>query len=520
VGYLDGTGAVSTECSGAVSFQIINGGLYGNWKPFSTNLGINSQPFVSSTTVGEVHGTFSQAGDMLHWSNDFFTMKHATFCLAGGVVQAVFSGLHPTNCAPVALFVVPKCVALDPSTAPSSASTTTSAVGVTTQSYPHSSMASQSTSSAYYLNSTASRSYSLNPVSVVGYSGISSSVPSNSSTAVSYSSSGRQSTITSSSTTGLSATASSSSSSSALATSSISSTSPSSSSATSSTIYAVPTTTDFTECYYDPTEADSVFTVVDPTTFAPFVNVDDICQMTKVIVDPIPTFNVVPAAGAARGVYDVMMGGKYLAVLDSGMVVFTTVSSGGAKYITFEGQTFITSLFSFACDGLITTGIPGLYAYNFGYIDDSGILYAQPDCKDCNPLLETLTSKRSIKERSQYARISFRLLVLRILNLVSIPPIPTSPTPQYTPPVGYSLDQWGNQPRCPNFPIGLTASVRLGARAAEVNGCGSAHGLSRYFVPNAEFEPCCNKHDLCFGTPFHAPIAGLVSKKGFWRDLC
>lgn len=51
--------------------------------------------------------------------------------------------------------------------------------------------------------------------------------------------------------------------------------------------------------------------------------------------------------------------------------------------------------------------------------------------------------------------------------------------------------------RCPN--PGQVSAFKSPPVPPTSNGCGAADGISQY-TPNFDFKPCCDGHDICFGT--------------------
>lgn len=190
-------------------------------------------------------------------------------------------------------------------------------------------------------------------------------------------------------------------------------------------------------------------------------------------------FTFVQAPNAPRGIFDLVYAdaeGKvsFLAALESGRVIFTEESSKGQAFADLrgtDGQRFITSLFTYSCDGKLSMGIIGGLEYEFSLVENA--LYARP------------TNTNSVPGTSRKA-----LLYKAPDNL---PPIPTTES---------TLDKrqystGGMAPRCPNTPRGLKAIVNPKAtRKPEVNGCGPNNGVD--WVPDFNFGQCCNEHDLCF----------------------
>ncbi|KAK6329615.1 hypothetical protein TWF730_006162 [Orbilia blumenaviensis] len=133
---------------------------------------------------------------------------------------------------------------------------------------------------------------------------------------------------------------------------------------TPTSAYNPPTPSSYEECMADPGNPDLVFYLKGPTE----------------VTENVPEFKFKKTPNLP-GTYDLILGEEYVAVEDSGRVSFQTKSSG-SDYITENGVTFMMSLFSYSCDGVLKIGVSGIIGYEFGLID--GYLYAQPTVKDLN----------------------------------------------------------------------------------------------------------------------------------------
>ncbi len=92
---------------------------------------------------------------------------------------------------------------------------------------------------------------------------------------------------------------------------------------------------------------------------------------TEVPEGSISPYIFTPVEGSP-GLYDLVHDGLYLAIDLDGNGIFTEQSSQGG-YITVGDITFITSIFSYACDGTLLLGIPGIVPFEIGV--ENGFLY-------------------------------------------------------------------------------------------------------------------------------------------------
>lgn len=168
-----------------------------------------------------------------------------------------------------------------------------------------------------------------------------------------------------------------------------------------------------------------------------------------------------------------------------------TLSLINCQFASANGNTYITSLFSYGCDGVLSMGIPGVVPYEFGYLDGDNQLYLQPVISQYNPPARTPSSKRVRGELAK--RViddATRLYIARTNYLARLRRSSPVVAPSTFRVNGVTAD------RCPNVPTGLLAYVRTDARPVQVNGCGST-GIST-LVPNLIFKDCCDSHDMCY----------------------
>ncbi|KAK6356053.1 hypothetical protein TWF718_000427 [Orbilia javanica] len=234
----------------------------------------------------------------------------------------------------------------------------------------------------------------------------------------------------------------------------------------------------------DPGDPDLSLRLLEPKQAIPLVRDEKYLKVATEVTEDIPDLKFKQTPGLLSGTYDLVIGDEYLAVDDSGRVTFQTKSSG-PNYITESGVTFITSIFSYTCDGVLKIGLPGVVEYGFGFID--GYLYAKPIVKDLN-------NPFRIRRRQIQSVVTdkTRAIILRLSRVLNLDLLPIIAAPKYT-----TASQLGRNPRCPTRPPGLEAVLKPDAPPSFVNGCGDTSFLGS-LVPNLVFEPCCNKHDLCF----------------------
>jgi hypothetical protein len=248
----------------------------------------------------------------------------------------------------------------------------------------------------------------------------------------------------------------------------------------------------YSECLIDPTDPEFTFRFLDPDTGIPIINTEGKAMKATVVLETIPEYRFVAVPGS-DGLFDLMLGDKYLAADITGRAIFVD-SSTGQRYVTSGDSTYITSLFSYGCDGALQAGIPGVVPFEFGYLDGDDQLYIQPVLAQYNPETSASPERRSANrgisrrlidyETRRYIAQTNQRANLRVSKPV-VAPVPA-----------YRQDEHAeSENRCPNTPAGLIAFPDP-KRPEQVNGCGST-GIST-LVPNLDFEPCCNTHDRCY----------------------
>ncbi|KAF3187576.1 hypothetical protein TWF225_004278 [Orbilia oligospora] len=247
---------------------------------------------------------------------------------------------------------------------------------------------------------------------------------------------------------------------------------------TPTSTYNPPAPSSYEGCMADPGNPDLVWKLLEPEHGIPLLRDGKYLKVPTEVTEGIPEFKFKKIPGLLPGTYDVVLGEEYVAVEDSGRVSFQSKSSG-PDYITDNGVTFITSIFSYSCDGVLKIGLPGIIEYEFGLID--GYLYAQPIVTDLNNPL-----------RMRRRDVATREKILQLSRLHRLNPLSMIVAPSYT-----IASQLGRYPRCPSRPVGLEATLKPGAPPPSSNGCGD-NSFFGQFVPNYIFKPCCDEHDFCF----------------------
>lgn len=119
------------------------------------------------------------------------------------------------------------------------------------------------------------------------------------------------------------------------------------------------------------------------------------------ILDTIPEYKFAAVPGTNE-LFDLVRDGKYLAADISGLAIFVDTSTG-EQYATNGGNTYITSIFSYGCDGALQAGIAGVVPFEFGYLDNDNQLYIQPILDQYNP--EITTVRRMLAPRNITKRL-------------------------------------------------------------------------------------------------------------------
>ncbi|KAK3386483.1 hypothetical protein B0H63DRAFT_467850 [Podospora didyma] len=136
----------------------------------------------------------------------------------------------------------------------------------------------------------------------------------------------------------------------------------------------------YTNCVFNP-DAGTSFDVLAPANAGglPIVKNGTLAVVSSATPAPVRYKAIKPLA-TPRGVYDIVLDTpstfptQFLAIFDDGAVGFTTVSSKSQQFITSEQGRFITSVFSFTCDGRITAGIVGAEEFRFAVAGDGKVL--------------------------------------------------------------------------------------------------------------------------------------------------
>jgi hypothetical protein len=220
-------------------------------------------------------------------------------------------------------------------------------------------------------------------------------------------------------------------------------------------------------CAYDPSSADP-FQIVDPSTGLPIIKNGTAAKVIENVPEGYepPGYKAVQTAGLTDGLFDIVLqdGGQsfYIAIYKSGKVGFVSASSKGQTYVADGADSYITSAFTFSCEGRMRAGILEGAEFFFRVADDSRVLVS--------------TAKPSGAGSGKVRRdipVPEGFLVVPT-NRPSVP----------------------NRQRCfaGQTPVskGITPST---------NGCGPEGGFHGYdLVPDFNFGGCCDSHDRCFGT--------------------
>ncbi|RDW77109.1 hypothetical protein BP6252_05162 [Coleophoma cylindrospora] len=107
--YIGSGGQAVQGCAQATTFYLQDGNLLaGNGEIVSTGFNLSYAPFAASTVAGPITQTFSVSAGILQWTNALFPNKVATFCLLGGILEAVFVTEEPVGCSHQLLQAIPR----------------------------------------------------------------------------------------------------------------------------------------------------------------------------------------------------------------------------------------------------------------------------------------------------------------------------------------------------------------------------------------------------------------------------
>lgn len=184
--------------------------------------------------------------------------------------------------------------------------------------------------------------------------------------------------------------------------------------------------------------------------------------------DP-PTFEFQVAEAAPAGVFDLVhtnsSGSFYVALQpDTGNMTFLTSSTNGAEV---QGRS--TTVFGVSCKGFLTV-VYGSTSYIWTATNSSTV--ATPGTPDNDGMYLLDANLRT--------------------------PLNTSPTSGTRRRRGANYAEYGEAPRCPNYPTNVLSVVRSNARGLNPNGCGPANGVESKLIPDLNFGSCCDAHDNCF----------------------
>lgn len=130
------------------------------------------------------------------------------------------------------------------------------------------------------------------------------------------------------------------------------------------TVYQAATPPDYSHCQFDPTAQAASFNLLDPADGVPFLSLNGLARKSTEVLGSFSPYTFVPVS-SVTGVFDLVSDGLYLAFDLSGNGMFVEQSSNGG-YITQGTSTYITSIFSFSCDGKLQLGIPNIVPFELG----------------------------------------------------------------------------------------------------------------------------------------------------------
>jgi hypothetical protein len=201
----------------------------------------------------------------------------------------------------------------------------------------------------------------------------------------------------------------------------------------------------------------------------------------------LPTFKFQATDSGPSNYYDLVAvvdgAPVYVALELTTMEVHTSSSSSNGMQADDNG--FVTSLFSFSCDGHVVIGDASgaVYKWQIGSDDVNTIMTEGSPSDDDQILL--ISTTMPVGFDPNYADYD-NTLTRRHSRYGSMPELQRRISP-YTD---------GSQPRVPSSPANLVSKPRPGARSMQSNGCGS--GSTAAWIPQLNFGSCCNMHDYCY----------------------
>jgi hypothetical protein len=131
----------------------------------------------------------------------------------------------------------------------------------------------------------------------------------------------------------------------------------------------VPSDANYGNCRFVPQAVD--FHALDSEDGIPFIVSDAKVVKAATVQPELSTWRLVSTG--ITGLYDMVLAGFGTMAINLDGVAILANASSGSGYIKQGGQTYISSIFSYGCDGRLYTGIPGTIPFELG-IDGNGKL--------------------------------------------------------------------------------------------------------------------------------------------------
>ena len=138
-------------------------------------------------------------------------------------------------------------------------------------------------------------------------------------------------------------------------------------------VYAAAVVSDYSDCLFNPHRTNFTFNLLHPIDGIPLVNTNGTVAKAAAVVDNLPQYRFKPVP-ESPGLFDITLDGSYLGINLNGNAIFTNASSG-PRYVTVSGQTYVTTLFSYDCNGHLHTGIPGTVPFELWFEGDKLWVY-------------------------------------------------------------------------------------------------------------------------------------------------
>jgi hypothetical protein len=203
--------------------------------------------------------------------------------------------------------------------------------------------------------------------------------------------------------------------------------------------------------------------------------------------DALPEFGFAETDSGPSGYYDLVAvvdgASVYVALEPATMEVHTSTSSSNGQQPDQNG--FVTSIFSFSCDGRIVIGDASgtVYTWQVGSDGVNTVMVEGTPSTDEQILL--ILTDMPVGYDPNYTAYD-NSLTRRHSRYGSMPDLQRRESP-YTD---------GSQPRVPYSPANLVSKPFPNARPMQFNGCGS--GSTSAWIPQLNFGTCCDNHDYCY----------------------